>query len=133
MVDFQGDNTVATAPKNLLNIIILEHYYNLIGSIEEYNKLRFMNSDGSLAKVRARLSALVYCQFNAFKRTLKEEEWSQLEETLDNSKKKTEAEVFSTINMVLVWLDEKRLIRVDDRMTQDFTDVFGDNERNGFT
>lgn len=137
MVDFQNDGTTAVAPRNLLNVIILEMYYNLILADEEYNRLEFQNSQGQISKVRARLVSLIMCQYNAFKRHFntegRRETWIKISEMLDKNKKKTYEDVQEIKYIALEWLDEKKLIKVDDRPNRDLSNIWEDNEANGFT
>jgi hypothetical protein len=135
MVNFENDQTIATAPKQVVNMIVIEHYYNLLSAREHYDELKLQGSPGNIAKLRSRLITLILSQYNAFKRSFGDdpETWKKLTELLNTKKNKDETEVYEIIFLVLEWLDEKQLIRLDDKIKRDYTNVWEDNEVNGFT
>ena len=136
MVNFDNDQTVATAPKQVLNMIFIEHYYNLIDSIEKYNEIALGGSPGNINKVRSRLNSLILCQYNAFKKTFdsdnNKELWIKLKDSTDYKKPMSVEEVFELVFMVLEWADEKGLIKVVEAK-RDLTNPFEDNRVNGYT
>jgi len=135
MVNFENDQTVATAPKQVVNMIVIENYYNLISALEKFEETKLQGSPGNLARLRSRLIALVIGQFSAFKRHFEkdEETWNKIKEAVNTTNKKTEEEIKEVIFLVIEWLDEKQLIRLDDRIKRDYTNIWEDNEVNGFT
>jgi hypothetical protein len=135
MVNFENDQTVATAPKQVVNMIVIENYYNLISALEKFEETKLQGSPGNLARLRSRLIALVIGQFSAFKRHFEKdtETWTKIKEAVNTTNKKTEEEIKEVIFLVVEWLDEKQLIRLDDRIKRDYTNIWEDNELNGFT
>jgi len=136
MVNFENDQTVATAPKQIVNMIVIENYYNLISALEKFEETKMNNSPGNLARLRSRLIALVIGQFSAFKRHFEKDnlnDWKKISEAVDTNIKKTEEEIKEVIFLVIDWLDQKQLIRLDDRIKRDYTNIWEDNEVNGFT
>lgn len=136
MVNFENDQTVATAPKQVVNMIVIENYYNLISALEKFEETKMQGSPGNLARLRSRLISLVIGQFSAFKRHFEKENpeaWLKICEAVNTSVKKTEEEIKEVIFLVIEWLDEKQLIRLDDRIKRDYTNIWEDNEVNGFT
>lgn len=135
MVNFENDQTVATAPKQLVNLIVIENYYNLIGALGKFEETKLQGSPGNLARLRSRLIELIIGQFNAFKRHFENntETWTKIEEVVNTTNKKSEDEIKEVIFLVIEWLDEKQLIRLDDRIKRDYTNIWEDNEVNGFT
>ena len=135
MVNFENDQTVATAPKQVVNMIVIENYYNLISALEKFEETKLQGSPGNLARLRSRLIALVIGQFSAFKRHFEKDEeiWNKIKEAVNTTNKKTEEEIKEVIFLVIEWLDEKQLIRLDDRIKRDYTNIWEDNEVNGFT
>jgi len=135
MVNFENDQTVATAPKQVVNMIVIENYYNLISALEKFEETKLQGSPGNLARLRSRLIALVIGQFSAFKRHFEkdEETWNKIKEVVNTTNKKTEEEIKEVIFLIIEWLDEKQLIRLDDRIKRDYTNIWEDNEVNGFT
>jgi hypothetical protein len=135
MVDFNNEQTIATAPKQVVNMIIIEHYYNLLEAREKYDELVLQGSPGNLARLRSRLITIITAQYSAFKRTYEkdEETWTKIKSLLNNKHEKTEEEIYEILILAIEWLDAKRLIRVDDRAERDFTNIQEDNEFNGFT
>lgn len=135
MVNFENEQTIATAPKQVVNMIIIEHYYNLLSAREHYDEIKLQGSPGNIAKLRSRLMTLIFSQYNAFKRSYGEDPviWGKIISILNNNNKKDEAEIHEILVLVLEWLDDKQIIRVDDRTKRDYTNIWEDNEMNGFT
>jgi len=129
MVDFNNNNTVATAPKELLNILIIEHYYYLIDAFEKYDKLEFMGADAPKEIVKSKLYALFRLQKKALEDSLKPEDF----QILKNIRNKDEyIDLETAFDILNAWLYTKGLIKVDDRELYDFTDPFEENRRKGY-
>jgi hypothetical protein len=135
MVNFENDQTVATAPKQVVNMIVIENYYNLMSALEKFEETKLQGSPGNLARLRSRLINLIMSQFSAFKRHFEKDTVTcdNIKEIVDTNNKKSEEEIKEVIFLAVEWLDEKQLIRLDDRIKRDFTDIWEDNEVNGFT
>jgi len=136
MVNFENDQTIAVAPKQVVNMIVIEHYYNLLSAREYYDELKIQGSQGNLAKIRSRLITLILSQYKAFKRSFEKENpeiWIKITELINTKNKKDETEIYDLMLIVLEWLDEKQLIRLDDKIKRDYTNIWEDNEVNGFT
>jgi len=145
MTDIYDDaKTVATAPHDLLKIIILERRKFFIDAMERYNKNKFgsRNSAPDLARMRAEMGSLFFELQAALKRDLGDKKLSEYKgHGVDEDDKamsvyvwlKQHVEGKSAKNMTAAyyflneWLDDKKFIRIDTKRQYDSTRAENEN------
>ena len=131
MVDFNNETTVAQAPKQVLTIMILEMYNNVLLAIETYNNLGANRQQSDFTVLKSRLNTLYLFQRLALIQYFEKNEAAK--KTLQELNKiSTYDEFLEAFTLINDWLTEKKLIRVDDFVQYDFTDPFLDNKMKGF-
>lgn len=125
MVDFNNESTVSTPAVDVVKILILQRRNDFIEALEAYRKeiYRGIHTDNSI--VKSRLNSLFLEVSAALKRSLKEEDFEALREKITTDKIEYLEEAFLMLN---TWLDDKHIIRVDNKKTYDRRRVENENK-----
>ena len=127
MVDFNQGETITTAPKDLLKIMILERWNNCIEAFESFDRRINKGYEGDTYELKARLKAL----FNILSSPIKKSD-PKLFEELDISFRSISYESMLVIyNRLSDWLNDKELINVFTGKRYDSTRVEVENNAKG--
>jgi hypothetical protein len=78
MVNFNNDSTITKPPIDIVNLIIIEHWYNCRLAYEFYIKNKFNNAGITLADFRSRLISLYLSIIEILKRKLTPDEFENV-------------------------------------------------------
>jgi hypothetical protein len=127
MVDFNKETTVTTAPSDLIKVMILERWNNVIEAFERYQVEHNKGLNAGDSYIRSRLYSLVNILYGGLKREMSAE---VLKEVVFKIQKGKYSDLVDISNMLATYLDDKRLTRIDTRKQYDTTIVENDNEEN---
>lgn len=113
-MDFNNDSTISKPPVEIVNLIIIEHWYNLRLAFEFYTKHKFKGASIGLDECRSRLLTLFLAVIEVLERKLEKETFTSLFKTCTDLKQSLSYETlldsYLLINKVL---DSSGLIKVD--------------------
>ena len=118
MVDFNNDVTIGTPAVDVVRILILQRRSDLIEALEKFNKMEYQNAGPDISVVRARLVSLFIELQAGLRRRLKEKDFNSLEKAMGVGDKNN---ILYCINFLNGYLDEIRLIRLDNKPNVDKT------------
>jgi hypothetical protein len=114
MVDFNKDSMISKPPIEIINLIIVEHWYNFRLAYEYFVKHKINNASIGFADCRCRLTSLFLCVIELLKKRLPKEEYEMLYiKCLDLNINLTSREVLECYIIINRVLDEAGLIKVD--------------------
>jgi len=125
MVDFNNEATVGTPALDIVKVIILQRRYDVLESLEKYNKLKFQDTEPDISGFRARLITLFLEISPILKRSLGEKGYSDLDKELGKGDMDSLTNAVMTINDQL---DKLNLTRFDTRKYIDTSKVELENE-----
>jgi len=128
MVDFNNNQTVTTAPKDLLNIMILESRFNLKEAIESYKRNKLKNNIDSIDEIKARLYSLYFEVQAPLELSLDKKDYEKFVQDIDSEDFDV---VFKACIFLNKWLYGKGLIKFDINKIYDGTNPEEENEVNG--
>lgn len=128
MVNFNNETTITRAPKNILEILIIEKRKYFLDALEQYYKDKFNNIQVSNSIIRARLITLFLDIKTSFSRSRKPEEAQELQELVYSKSTDDLLEAFDKINL---FLDNKKLLQWDSMRTYDPGSVEEENDFHG--
>ena len=113
MVDFNKEGTVTTPSWEILKFLAMEKRENLNLSIEFYYKNKYTQQEtgDELSIIRARLWCLYY-ELKAWMERVNKEEAEQVKKWIQS---KTESEIFSAVDYLLMFMDKQNLTKIDTR------------------
>jgi type I site-specific restriction-modification system R (restriction) subunit len=128
MVDFNSDATIASGPKNIINILIIQRLNDFLEAFEQARKDDLNGINPNLAISQARLQTLVY-QIRAMLKRHMRKNYKLIFKNLNNkmSLKQIE-EMYILIDDAL---DRLRITRVDTRKVYDRSLAELDNIQKG--
>lgn len=127
MVDFNAEATVSAAAIDILRILILQRRNDVIDAKEQYHKIEnHSNPDTSI--VRARMVAFFDEIQPMLKRKMKT---SAYEELLAGVRSDDFDDLESSFYAINEFLDENKLIRIDNRKVYDSTRTASEDEEKG--
>jgi hypothetical protein len=133
MVDFNNDSVSSKPPKEILNLVVIERWYNFQDSWEMYNRDKFKGVVTSLAIPRARLLSLYLVCCALLKRKLKADEYDKVVLVCTNPQVSTTADAildcYYLINNVL---DSIELTKIDTKQTYNRLDISKSNKAQGY-
>jgi len=126
MVNFNNENTIATPPRDVIKILILQRRNDLIEAIEDYNKRKFIGSDTGTQFIQARLFSLFLEIQNILSRRMSPKDYEKLEKVLlsDSLESRKLIDIFYQINNIL---DSADLIKIDTRKQYDTSNIETEN------
>jgi hypothetical protein len=113
VVDFNKEGTVTTPSWEILKFLAMEKRENLNLSIEFYYKNKYTQQEtgDELSIIRARLWCLYY-ELKAWMERVNKEEAEQVKKWIQS---KTESEIFSAVDYLLMFMDKQNLTKIDTR------------------
>jgi hypothetical protein len=128
MVNFNLDSTITKPPIEIVNLIIIEHWYNVTLAYEYYNKHKCNNAVISMAECSCRLTTLFLSVNKILERKLELEQYNKLKNIclLVNKSLSTKdfLEAYLIIHSVL---DACNLLKID---TKPYVNRFNTEESN---
>jgi len=133
MVDFNNETTITTSPKNILSIVAIQNWVNIIEAMEKYYTNSFLDVDMDINYIQARILTL-YLQFKpSFLNFYKKQPLIlELFDKLSEEKAKDFKQILEAFDYINLFLYEKKITRLDDSKTYDATDPFAENKARGF-
>ena len=125
MVDFNAEATVSASAIDILRILILQRRNDVIDAFEQYRKIE-KHSNPDTAIIRSRLISLFMEIQAMLKRKLKE--YEELCELIQSEEFDSLEVAFFLINE---FLDDNKLIRIDNRKIYDSTRAASEDEEKG--
>lgn len=116
MVDFNNENTITTPAGDVVKILILQRRNDFIEALEAYRKQINTGVASDIYIVQARLYSFFLELSASLYRTMKPEDFDELKLLLESKYYDDLIRAFNIINM---WLDEKKLIRLDTKQQYD--------------
>lgn len=140
---YEAQRTVASAPHDLLKIIILERRKFFIDAFERYNRNKYSNRNSApeLARLRAEMYSLFLELQAALRRDLGQKTMEDFPGNANSKEEKTEAyawlrdkvkskdteDLEAAYFFLNDWLDDKKFIRIDTKRQYDRTRVETEN------
>lgn len=112
MVNFEDSTTISTPSYEVEKITILQRRYDLLESLEYYEKLMFSGgtSDSSKSLVRARLRTLFRQLKPVIRRKLTPTDFKAILHKLNSNE---EADIYYCVDEVLDFIDKLKITRID--------------------
>jgi len=110
MVDFDNEKTVTVPAYDIIKVLILQRRNDIIDAIEAYNRVSFSGVTAPVYEVQARIFSLFLELGANLSRSMKKEEFDELEWLVNCKDYDNLILAFRLINS---WLDKKRLIMLD--------------------
>ena len=133
MVNFNNDSTITKPPIDIVNLIIIEHWYNCRLAYEFYIKNKFNNAGITLADFRSRLISLYLSIIEILKRKLTPDEFENVNNICMNIDSKLSLhellEAYLIINRIL---DLTGLIKVDTKPVVNRLNIEESNKALGY-
>ena len=131
MVNFNDNNTISKPPTEIINMVVIEAWYNWRLAYEQYLLYKYQRKGELLQETRARTVTLFLTCHELLKRKLKApDEFDTLKYICMNSIIESEIlNAYLTINNVL---DEANLIKIDTKPVLDRTDTEAMNTHYGY-
>jgi len=123
----EKETSVGTPLTELLKIQIMERVSYAIDSIEDYYRLKFLDTQAPTHILKSRVLALFMNISSAIKRSPEKIIYSELKQNIFTGNTDTIINSFFEMND---WLDKKNIIRVDTKQTYDKTRVEIENSVN---
>lgn len=120
MVNFDDSSTISTPAYEVEKITILQRRYDLLESVEYYEKLLFSGAgnNSSLSLVRSRLRTLFRQLKPVIKRKITPTEFNILSNKLNSNK---EADIFYCVDELIEIIDKLKITRIDNMKDLDTT------------
>lgn len=135
MVDFNAEQTISTPPIDILRVMILQRYDDVLNSISAYYKYSDSGVEAPTHIVSARIRTLLYTLKPALDRWINPKTDNMdtfiMENILDNPESKIE-DLFKVFNKLSWWLDEKKITRLDNQKVLKDMNPETENEEKGF-
>jgi len=128
MVDFNNSETMTTAPRIVIQFMILERYNNLLESFEAYNRQSFKGHSANTYEIQTRLKTLFRLLEGAIIQDQKNENIEIIKSLIDSSDFKDHEKV---LNFFTKWLHSKKLLDIFTGKKYDSTDMEMENNVNG--
>ena len=116
MVDFNNENTITTPAGDVVKILILQRRNDFIEALEAYRKQQNSGVSSDIYIVQARLYSFFLELSASLYRTMKPEDFEELKLLLES---KIYEDLIRGFNIINMWLDEKKLIRLDTKNQYD--------------
>lgn len=114
MVDFSNESMISKPPIDIINLIVIEHWYNWRLAWEFYLKHRTGGNVIPTSECRSRLCSLFLSIIGLLKRRLPPEKYTEVYNICcDLSKRPTDQELLITYLDICTVLDECNLIKID--------------------
>jgi len=133
MVDFNNETTITTSPKNILSILAIQNWINIIDAMEKYYNNTFLDIDTDLNYIQSRILTL-YLQFKPsfIKFYRKEAKVLSIFDKLSLEKVTDFKDILIAFDYLNLYLYEKKITKLDDSITYDATNPFEENKARGF-
>ena len=135
MVDFNAEQTISTPPIDILKVMILQRYDDVLNSISSYYKYNDSGVQAPSYVISARIRTLLYTLKPALDRWINPDTGKlttkDMEKILDNEDSTIE-DLFKVFNELCWWLDEKKITRLDNLKVLKDMNPETENEDKGF-
>ena len=128
MVDFNQGETITTAPKDLLKVMILERWNNCIEALESYDRRVGKGFQSDTYELIARLRALYNILSSAMKKDLPAKDFKAVKDLTTIEDYNSLLKLYSNLSD---WLFDKQLIDVFTGKKYDSTKVEIENNNKG--
>lgn len=128
MVDYNNEATIGTPASDIIRVAILERRSYFIDALEAYHKIKSQGIETNTSILKSRLLALFLELQPAIERHKATEHYEQLIDRIRSNEYEDLYEAFLVINR---WLDQTKLIRIDNIQTYDRTRVEEENKISG--
>lgn len=128
MVNFNNESTITRAPKNILEILIIEKRSYFLDALEQYYKDKFNNRNPTNSVIRARLITLFLDIKTSITRSRDKEEVEVLK---DKVMSKNTDDLLEAFDIISDYLDSKKLLQWDSMKTYDPGSVEEENKFHG--
>ena len=132
MVNFNEQNLINRPPTDVINMIVIEAWYNWRLAYEFYLNNKYSGKTFFLNDCRSRLINLYILLIELLKRKLKEDELDYLSNVCSIDSKATEEEILKAYFIINRVLDETQLIRVDTKKVINRANIEESNKAYGF-
>lgn len=130
MVNFNNETIMSRPPSDVVALILLEKYANVLEALELYIENESKDfTHNSFIILKSRLFVLFYSQKQAFRRALKKEDFYRLE-NIKNIESFEELRV--VYDIIMTWLDSTQILKLDRLQALDLSDIESDNQDAGF-
>jgi hypothetical protein len=134
MVDFSNDSIVSRPPTEVINIIVIEHWYNCRVAWQHYFKHRLAGAGVSTSEFRSRISSLYLSVIELLLRKdkLKPEEINLLNKVCTTFGNFKEDDILKCYLIINRELDKSNLVKVDTKPFINRHSIEGSNKAHGF-
>lgn len=129
MVDFNAEATVGTPAWDILRVLVLQRRDHFIEALEAYRRARGKGMVATDYEMQARLCSLFQELRAHLLNSLKEEEFQELEQQIDEPK--DYGDTIKAWRIINNWLYSKELTKWDTRKRYDYTKVENENYETG--
>jgi len=131
-INFNDNNLTNRPPTDVINMIVIEAWYNWRLAYEFYLNNKYNGKTMYLHDCRARISNLYLTLYELLNRKLKEEELEFLKNICMMNQTSTEADILKAYLIINRVLDETQLIRVDTKRIIDRSNIEESNKAYGY-
>ena len=128
MVDFNQAETMTTAPRVVIQFMILEKYNYVLEAFESYDRADFKGTSTNTYEVQCRLRTL----YRLLRGAIKKEQTPEFLTLQDNKiLSKDYLQLMEVLDFLTDWLHSKKLIDIFTAKKYDTTDMEAENEIHG--
>lgn len=124
----EQNKTISTPQSDIIKINLYRKLMFVCDAFEDYYKYRGMSVKTSTTNIRARLIALFLSTQSALSRTMSTDDYNSLKDKVYSNTITELEDAYFTIN---VWMDTKKIIRIDNIKDFDTTRVELENDEKG--
>jgi len=137
MVDFNAENTISTAPTDILKIMILQRLDDVLNSLSAYYKYSDSGIQAPSYILSARIRTLLMVLKPSLDRWINPKEQKERMTTSEmlNILNDDDSEIDSILNVfneLNYWLDTKHITRIDNKKVMEGLDPETENEDKGY-
>ena len=133
MVNFNNDSTISKPPIEIVNLIVIEHWYNFRLAYEYYVKFKMGGSSSHIYDCRARLCTLFISIYDLLKRKLGQDRFTYIKEiSTQLNKKPTDEEILDSYLTISEVLDEIGLTKLDTKPYVNRQKIEDSNKASGY-
>lgn len=133
MVDFSNDSMISKPPIDIINLIVIEHWYNWRLAWEFYLKHKSNNNTIPTAECRSRLCSLFLSIIGLLKRKLAIELYNKIYIVCcDLSKRPADTELLEAYLIISEVLDTCNLIKIDTKPQVNRQKIEESNRASGY-
>ena len=132
IVDFNNETTITRPRQDILIVMILQTWQNLIDAIIEYESYTSKGTEGTIHKIKSQAMGLVILIRTTFSKSItldKKSPYKDIEDFTKKLRSENDTEVFEAINYLEAFLYSKGVLKWDSKEVFDKTNVFESNRR----